>query len=85
MDLDAIVDVARALSRGGIGAHVSGCAKGCAKPSATPLTLVANGGLFDLVYNGAASDAPAATGLTLAEIADVVARNGLTEAWCPRG
>ncbi len=83
--LDAIVDVARALSRGGIGAHVSGCAKGCAKPSATPLTLVANGGFFDLVYNGAASDAPAATGLTLAEIADVVARNGLTEASCPRG
>jgi precorrin-3B synthase len=83
--LDAIANVARALSRGGIGAHVSGCAKGCAKPTATPLTLVANGGLFDLVYNGAASDAPAATGLTLAEIADVVARNGLTEAWCPRG
>ena len=73
------------LSRGGIGAHVSGCAKGCAKPSATPLTLVANGGLFDLIHNGAASDAPAATGLTLAEIADVVARNGLMEASWPRG
>jgi precorrin-3B synthase len=85
MDLDAIVDVARELSRGGIGAHVSGCAKGCAKPSPTPLTLVANGGFFDLIYNGAASDAPAATGLTLAEIADVVARNGMTEASCPRG
>jgi precorrin-3B synthase len=83
--LDAIADAAKALSRGGIGAHVSGCAKGCAKPSATPLTLVANGGFFDLVYNGAASDAPTATGLTLGEIADVVARNGLTEASCPRG
>ena len=53
--------------------------------AATPLTLVANDGFFDLVYNGAASDAPAATGLTLAEIADVVARSGLTEASCPRG
>ena len=83
--LDAIAGAAKMLSRGGIGAHVSGCAKGCAKPSATPLTLVANGGLFDLVHNGAASDAPAATGLTLAEIADVVARNGLMEASCPRG
>ena len=83
--LDAIAGVAKMLSRGGIGAHVSGCAKGCAKPSATPLTLVANGGLFDLIHNGAASDAPAATGLTLAEIADVVARNGLMEASCPRG
>ena len=81
--LDIIADVARALSSGGIGAHVSGCAKGCAKPSATPLTLVANGGLFDLIHDGAASDTPAATGLTLGEIADVVARNGLMEASCP--
>ncbi len=83
--LDAIAGAAKALSRGGIGAHVSGCAKGCAKPSATPLTLVADGGLFDLIHNGGASDAPAATGLTLAEIADVVARNGLMEASWPRG
>jgi precorrin-3B synthase len=83
--LDAIAGVAKTASRGGIGAHVSGCAKGCAKPSATPLTLVANGGFFDLVYNGAASDAPAATGLTLAEIAGVVERRGMTEASCPRG
>jgi precorrin-3B synthase len=83
--LDAIAGAAKTLSRGGIGVHVSGCAKGCAKPTATPLTLVANGGLFDLIHNGAASDAPAATGLTLAEIADVVARHGMTEASCPRG
>lgn len=83
--LDAIAGAAKMLSHGGIGAHVSGCAKGCAKPSATPLTLVANGGLFDLIHNGAASDAPAATGLTLAEIADVVAPNGLMEASWPRG
>ena len=83
--LDAIAGAARTLSPSGIGAHVSGCAKGCAKPSATPLTLVANDGLFDLIQNGAASDAPSATGLTLAEIADLVARNGLTEASCPRG
>jgi precorrin-3B synthase len=82
--LDAIADAAKALSRDGIGVHMSGCAKGCAKPTATPLTLVANGGLFDLIHNGAASDAPAATGLTLAEIADVVARNGMTEASCPK-
>lgn len=83
--LDVIANVARAFSPGGIGVHVSGCAKGCAKPSATPVTLVANGGFFDLIHNGAASDAPAATGLTLAEIADVVARSGMTEASCPEG
>ncbi len=45
--LHAIADVAKAYSSNGIGVHVSGCAKGCAKPSATPLTLVANGGLFE--------------------------------------
>lgn len=83
--LDAIAAVAKTLSSDGIGVHVSGCAKGCAKPSVTPLTLVANGGSFDLIHDGAASDAPAATGLTLAEIADVVARSGLTETSCPRG
>ena len=83
--LDAIASVAKMLSGGGIGVHVSGCAKGCAKPSVTPLTLVANDGLFDLVHNGAASDTPAATGLTLAEIADVITRNGLMEASCPGG
>jgi precorrin-3B synthase len=83
--LDAIAGVAKTLSRSGIGVHVSGCSKGCAKPSATPLTLVANGGFFDLIHDGAASDAPTATGLTLAEIADFAARIGLTEASCPRG
>ena len=36
--------------------HVSGCAKGCAKPSASDITLVGRDGRFDLVRNGAPWD-----------------------------
>jgi precorrin-3B synthase len=48
--------------------HVSGCAKGCAHASATPFTLVGNGGRYDLVENGNARDVAAATGLSNIEI-----------------
>src|SRR6202041_3341405 len=37
---------------GGILLHVSGCAKGCARASPAPLTLVANPGGYDLVSDG---------------------------------
>lgn len=43
--------------------HVSGCAKGCARPRAADVTLTGRAGLFDLVRNGAAWDAPAVSGL----------------------
>ncbi|MDG1430233.1 MAG: cobalamin biosynthesis protein CobG, partial [Paracoccaceae bacterium] len=36
--------------------HVSGCAKGCARPNATDVTLVGREGRFDLVRNGAPWD-----------------------------
>ncbi|MDG2340723.1 MAG: cobalamin biosynthesis protein CobG, partial [Paracoccaceae bacterium] len=36
--------------------HVSGCSKGCAKPSASEVTLVGQNGQFNLVRNGAACD-----------------------------
>lgn len=49
----------------GVGLHISGCAKGCARPGRTAATLVARGGLFDLIENGRASDAPRLEGLTL--------------------
>ncbi|SEB01636.1 hypothetical protein [Rubrimonas cliftonensis] len=58
---------ARALApyvRPGSHLHVSGCAKGCARPGPAPWTLVARGGRFDLVAGGAARDAPAALDLT---------------------
>lgn len=39
--------------------HVSGCAKGCAHPGPTPLTLTAtSSGTFDLIHHGRASDQP---------------------------
>lgn len=34
--------------------HVSGCAKSCAHPGATPLTLMAQASGFDLIHNGSA-------------------------------
>lgn len=49
----------------GVGLHLSGCAKGCARPRRAAVTLVANNGLFDLVVNGRASDAPSLTGLAI--------------------
>lgn len=48
----------------GVGLHLSGCAKGCARPGGAPVTLVANDGRYDLVDNGRAGDAPRLTGLT---------------------
>lgn len=52
-------DLARALAphipQGQI-CHVSGCAKGCAHPSAAALTLIATPHGFDLVQNGRAGD-----------------------------
>ena len=44
--------------------HVSGCAKGCARPKAADLTLVGRNGAFDLVRAGGAGDIPQQTGLT---------------------
>jgi precorrin-3B synthase len=39
--------------------HVSGCAKGCAHPKCSELTLVGTADGFDLVRHGSARDAPA--------------------------
>jgi precorrin-3B synthase len=41
--------------------HVSGCAKGCAHPTAAALTIVGTSGECALVANGSARDAPFAT------------------------
>ena len=43
--------------------HVSGCAKGCARSSEAPITLVGRDGKFDVVRNGRASDVPELSGL----------------------
>jgi precorrin-3B synthase len=50
----------------GVGAslHVSGCAKGCAHPGISAITLVATKDGFDLIRNGSAGDKPLVHGLT---------------------
>jgi len=48
--------------------HVSGCAKGCAHPGPSAITLVATADGFDLVRDGSARDAPILRGLTPARI-----------------
>jgi precorrin-3B synthase len=57
---------------GGILLHVSGCAKGCARASPAPLTLVANPGGYDLVIDGRAGEAPTHRGLSIDQAATLV-------------
>jgi len=57
----------------GILVHVSGCAKGCAHARAAPLTLVATPEGYDLVRDGKAADAPAATGLSPEAVGSLLA------------
>jgi precorrin-3B synthase len=52
--------------------HVSGCAKGCAHPNASDITLVGTPDGFDLVRNGAPRDVPVRRGLSIADVRAVV-------------
>jgi precorrin-3B synthase len=52
--------------------HVSGCAKGCARASPAPLTLVGSPGGYDLVVDGRASDPPAHRGISIDQAAALV-------------
>ncbi len=64
---DVRADAARlaALVRPGDLLHVSGCAKGCAHPRAAAVTLVGDGGAYNLVCGGSPGDQPVRTGLTV--------------------
>ena len=53
-DALALMPIARRLCKTGVALHVSGCAKGCARQAATPFTLIARAGLYDLVVDGTA-------------------------------
>jgi len=64
-DALALAPLARALAPSGVTLHVSGCAKGCARPHASAVTLVARAGLYDLITQGRASDTPVQQGLDL--------------------
>ena len=52
--------------------HVSGCAKGCALPSASDITLVGTPDGFDLVRNGSPRDVPARRGLSASNVRALV-------------
>ncbi len=64
-DAAALAATAASLAGNGVTLHVSGCEKGCAKPSATAVTLVGRDGRYDLVRDGRAADAPLARGLDI--------------------
>ncbi|HEX7855836.1 MAG TPA: cobalamin biosynthesis protein CobG [Sphingobium sp.] len=48
--------------------HVSGCAKGCARPSPANVVLTGRGGAFDLGFDARAGDAPAHHDLSVRQI-----------------
>lgn len=65
-------DLATRLARTAGSLHVSGCAKGCARQRPADLTLVGQDGRFSLVRNGCAGDTPEKTGLTEADVLELV-------------
>jgi precorrin-3B synthase len=56
-DALALMLSARSFRKTGVALHVSGCAKGCARQAATPFTLVAHAGRYDLAVDATAIDA----------------------------
>ncbi len=60
----------------GVILHVSGCAKGCARPTATAATFTATATGYDLILGGRAGDPPARRGLSGAEVAQLLASEG---------
>ncbi|MFC6672992.1 hypothetical protein [Marinobacterium aestuariivivens] len=48
--------------------HVSGCRKGCARREPATLCLVGRDGRYDLIVDGRADAAPAATGLNESDV-----------------
>jgi precorrin-3B synthase len=53
-----VATAAAGLLDGSLVLHLSGCAKGCAHPGESALTLVGRRGRCDVVINGTAGDAP---------------------------
>jgi precorrin-3B synthase len=65
------------LPRGeGVILHVSGCAKGCARPAATAATLTATHAGYDLILAGRAGDPPVRRGVSSAGVARVIEGEG---------
>jgi precorrin-3B synthase len=60
----------------GVILHVSGCAKGCARPGATATTLTATATGYDLILGGRAGDSPVRCSLSGAEVEQLLADEG---------
>jgi len=68
---------AQLLPKGdGVIVHVSGCAKGCARPNATAATLTATATGYDLILGGRAGDPPVRRSLSGAEVEGFLANEG---------
>ncbi len=56
-DAAVLSEAMAALLADGLGLHVSGCAKSCARPGSADLTLVGRDGRYDVILAGRAGDA----------------------------
>lgn len=54
--------------------HVSGCAKGCARPGPADVTVIGRGGGFDLLHHGSAGDSPQRYALSPDDILTEISR-----------
>jgi precorrin-3B synthase len=68
-----LAPIAARLPGEGVRLHVSGCAKGCARPGITALTLVGTEAGYDLVLDGTTRDRPRNFGLDPAALAGLLA------------
>jgi precorrin-3B synthase len=57
-DASRLSEAFRPFAARGLSAHVSGCAKGCAKPGPADLTLVGRDGAYAIVLAGSPGDPP---------------------------
>jgi precorrin-3B synthase len=74
-DALSLMFAARQLQTTGVALQILGCCKGCGRQAGTPLTLVANGGLYDLTADEAYSgeNLTGANRLTLAAAQEKIA------------
>ena len=70
IDAATLAEAAAPLLREGVRVHVSGCAKSCAHPGASDLTLVGRYGRYGVVIGGTTRDEPIAE----LDLCDILAR-----------
>ena len=73
---DATAWAAKLPKGDGVILHVSGCAKGCARPLATAVTLTATANGYDLILGGRPGDLPVRRNLSGAEVEQLLANKG---------